>query len=234
MRLPPRLYLLGLAICVHVLSAAQALPTDGPLPHVRAPKYPATKNCDPTRCICTPEAFVEAFLATRNLSGNDTTNPDLNSQVIPFPLCVGEHLVGRLNGGNVPPAVETIFSVSKYEFVAERNRDLRTLYPFSYCRNVAFSHTFSSFVKQTCVPPPARLPLRLMTHILTNLPLSLPLFLYATRIRHANGFCNQLRGARVHPRPRAIPRQGNLGPAWLWGTQHLLLQRPAMAKSPRV
>ena len=132
MRLPPRLYLLGLAISVHVASAAQALlPTDGgALPHVRAPKYPATKKCDPTRCICTPEAFVEAFLATPNLSGNDTTNPDLGRQVIPFPLCVGEHLVGRLNGGNVPPAVETIFSVSKYEFVAETNRDLWTVISF--------------------------------------------------------------------------------------------------------
>lgn len=87
---------------------------------------------------------MEAFLATPNLSGNDTTNPDLENQVIPFPLCVGEHLVGRVNGGNLPPAVETIFSVSKYEFVAERN-------PYFASRKASRP---ISFVNQIVVPQP--------------------------------------------------------------------------------
>lgn len=30
------------------------------------------------------------------------------STVIPFPICVGENLVGRVNGGNVPPNSQVI------------------------------------------------------------------------------------------------------------------------------
>ncbi|EWM20570.1 hypothetical protein Naga_101450g1, partial [Nannochloropsis gaditana] len=80
----------------------------GGLPNARRPKYPGTKKCDPTRCICTPEAFIEAFLNTPNLSGNLTTNPNLNSTVIPFPVCVGEELVGRVNGNGIPPLTPTL------------------------------------------------------------------------------------------------------------------------------
>ncbi len=68
------------------------------------PIHTETKKCDPTRCLCTPEAYMEAFLQTPDLSG---PNPP-GSTVIPFPICVGENLVGRVNGGNVPPNSQVI------------------------------------------------------------------------------------------------------------------------------
>jgi hypothetical protein len=37
-----------------------------------------------------------------------TTNPNLDSTVIPFPVCVGEELVGRVNGNGIPPLTPTL------------------------------------------------------------------------------------------------------------------------------
>lgn len=82
--------------------------------------YTVTKKCDPTRCICTPQAYIEAFLNTPNLSGNTTTNPSLNSTVIPFPLCVGENLIGRVNGKFVPPVSSTIQPLGPVSYLARR------------------------------------------------------------------------------------------------------------------
>ena len=76
----------------------------------------ATKKCDPTRCICTPEAYIEAFLKTPNLSGNETTNPDLATAVIPGPVCVGENLVARINGNGIPPLTPTLSALGMYSY----------------------------------------------------------------------------------------------------------------------
>lgn len=66
------------------------------------------KKCDPSRCLCTPQAFVDAFLQTPNLSGTLAENPGQATATYPFPICVGDHLFARVNGGNVPPASSTI------------------------------------------------------------------------------------------------------------------------------
>lgn len=89
--------------------------------------HAATKKCDPTRCICTPQAYIQAFLNTPNLSGNSTTNPNLNSAAMPFPLCVGEHLVGRVNGNSVPPVSSTIQPLGP-DYLARR----RVVFVFDY------------------------------------------------------------------------------------------------------
>lgn len=124
---------MGLLVATAAVSMAK--PSNTRLPHIREPKYPGkrqsptrlntlnpapdqalqpfdprqvTKKCDPAVCICTPEAFVEAFLATPNLSGNTTQNPSVDTNVMNTNLCVGEHLVGRVNGWRIPSTNPTM------------------------------------------------------------------------------------------------------------------------------